>query len=155
MTITPTLWKGSTQVNTTDPLFQLNAQIAPLQDGGYIVAWTDTSLTHYPNGATVVGQRYNFLGEKVGGEVRLAAFTGSLHDQQYEVAITTLSNGNIAVAFQDEDTGIDFDLFVRIYDPALNFIREDTIHAAIPWTFSPAITPPAGGRICRQRHPAD
>jgi hypothetical protein len=46
MTTTPRLWNSLTQVNTTDgDKNQFESQITPLQDGGYVVVWTDLSHT--------------------------------------------------------------------------------------------------------------
>ena len=45
MTTTPKLWKGLTQVNTTDAgAAQDGGQIVALDDGGYEIIWTDNSL---------------------------------------------------------------------------------------------------------------
>lgn len=76
MTTTPRLWKSRTQVNTTDAAVsafggdaQLDGVITALPDGGSVVFWTDNSGAHNPNGTAVVGQRYDILGNKIGGEV--------------------------------------------------------------------------------------
>jgi hypothetical protein len=45
--------------------------VVSLNDGGYVVAWTDFSRTYNPNGTAVIGQRYDSAGNKVGGEVKL------------------------------------------------------------------------------------
>ena len=87
MTTTPRLWNSLTQVNTTDgDKNQFQSQITPLQDGGYVVVWTDLSRTDNPLGEAVVGQRYNAAGNKVGGEVMLSQFTSG---DQFSPAITT------------------------------------------------------------------
>jgi hypothetical protein len=114
MTTTPRLWNSLTQVNTTDGgTAQFQSGITPLQDGGYVVVWTDLSHTYNPLGEAVVGQRYNAVGNKVGGEVMLSQFTNG---DQFSPAITTLANGNVAVAFDDLFTG-DNDIYVRVFDP--------------------------------------
>jgi hypothetical protein len=61
MTTTPRLSKSLTQVNTTVAAAQEECQI--------VVVWTDDSLTYNPDGSAIVGQRYDSLGNKVGGEV--------------------------------------------------------------------------------------
>ena len=105
MTGTPHLVKSETQVNTTDGgQDQFQSRIAPLQDGGYVVVWTDLSLVYNPQGGAIVGQRYDAAGNKVGGdpahggEVDLSQFDSG---DQSSPAVTTLANGNIAVAFVD------------------------------------------------------
>jgi hypothetical protein len=79
MTTAPVLVTFLTQVNSSDAPqpggtdFQGDGQVAPLQDGGYVVVWTDNSRTHNPNGSTIVGQRYDSLGNKV--EVKISQFS--------------------------------------------------------------------------------
>jgi hypothetical protein len=142
MTTTPRLWNSLTQVNTTDgDQNQFESQIAPLQDGGYVVVWTDLSHTYNPLGEAVVGQRYDAAGNKVGGEVKLSQFTNG---DQFSPAITTLANGDVAVAFVDLFTGNN-NIYVRVFDPSLNFVREDDIDLGSNQTFHPSLTALAGG----------
>jgi hypothetical protein len=101
MTTTARLVKSLTQVNTADTpvapggvAAQIDGQIAPLLDGGYVVVWTDSSRTHNPNGTAVVGQRYDAVGNKVGGEVKLSLFNSP---DQFSPAITALPNGNVTI----------------------------------------------------------
>jgi large repetitive protein len=143
MTTTPRLWNSLTQVNTTDGgTAQFQSGITPLQDGGYVVVWTDLSHTYNPLGEAVVGQRYNAVGNKVGGEVMLSQFTNG---DQFSPAITTLANGNVAVAFDDLFTG-DNDIYVRVFDPSLNLVREDAIDLGSNQTFQPR-----ADRACRRQ----
>jgi FG-GAP-like repeat len=145
MTTTPRLVKSLTQVNTSDApvspggfASQFDGQIAALPDGGYVVVWTDQSGTYNANGAAVVGQRYDSAGNKVGGEVYLSPFAS---ENQFSPAVTVLPNGNVAVAFVDRfDIDLDTDIYVRVFDSALNFIRTDVIDAGTNQTVHPALT---------------
>ena len=106
MTTTPKIWKSLTQVNATDSgpdgVAQADGQIVALKDGGYVVIWADNSGAFNPNGTAVMGQRYNSVGNKVGGEVHLSTgFPGSV----YRPAVTLLGDGNLAVAFVNEING--------------------------------------------------
>src|SRR5262245_44458310 len=148
MTTTPRLWNSPTQVNTSDGgQAQAESQITPLQDGGYIVVWTDLSHTYNPLGKAIVGQRYDAAGNKVvgdsihGGEVMLSQFTNG---DQSSPAITTLANGNLAVAFVDLFSGNN-NIYVRVFDPSLNFLREDDIDLGPNQTVDPSLTPFADG----------
>jgi FG-GAP-like repeat len=143
MTTTPRLSKSLTQVNTTDAgAVQNDGQVVSLNDGGYVVVWTDSSLTHNPAGAAVVGQRYDSAGNKVGGEVELSqGFSGG---DQFAPAVTLLDNGNIAVAFVDLFGG-DRDIWVRIFNSSLTVVRLDEIDTGANQTFDPSITALAGG----------
>src|SRR5262245_34224138 len=148
MTTTPRLWKSLTQVNTTDappPMsgglaFQVDGQVAPLADGGYVVVWTDLSRTYNPAGQAVVGQRYDASGNKAGGEVDISGFD---EGDQFSPAIAALPNGNVAVAFVD--TSLGSDIFVRISNSSLGLVRTDFIDLTLPLAFDPSITALADG----------
>jgi hypothetical protein len=149
MTTTPRLWNSLTQVNTTDDGHtQFQGEITAREDGGYIVVWTDTSETFNSLGEAIVGQRYDAAGNKVGGdpahggEVNLSLFTTG---NQSDPAVTTLANGDIAVAFVDEFNGND-DIYVRVFDPSLHLIRTDNIEvSSMVQAFDPSLTALADG----------
>ena len=141
MTTTPRLWKSQTQVNTTDADSQFDGQIAGLSDGGYVVVWTDRTLT-LDDGA-IFGQRYNSAGNKVGGEVPLTLSLPNANlptGSRFAPAVTVLPNGAIAVAFVNQpDSNLNEAVYVRIFDPSLNLIRKisSTLHRTLPRTPSP------------------
>ena len=119
MTTTPRLRKSLTQVNTTDAGSQLDGQVTSLSDGGYVVVWTDSNQT------TIVGQRYDVSGNKVGGdplhggEFKISPFISI--GNQFAPAIATLANGNVAVAFVYDDLFLgDNDIYVGILNSSLN-----------------------------------
>jgi hypothetical protein len=141
MTATPRSVKSLTQVNATDTLAQIDGQVASLNDGGYVVVWTDSSLTYNPSGTAIVGQRYDAFGNKVGGEVKISQFSSG---DQLSPAITTLPNGNVAIAFVDTSAG-NLDLYVRVFDSSLGLVRTDTIDVTTNVTFTPSITAFADG----------
>jgi Ca2+-binding RTX toxin-like protein len=148
MSTTPRLWKSPTQVNTTDapaPMsgglaFQLDGQVAPLADGGYLVVWTDLSRAYNPAGQAVIGQRYDAAGNKAGSEVNISGFD---EGDQFAPAIAALPNGNVAVAFVD--TSLGEDIYVRIYDPSLGLVRTDSVDLTLGPAFDPSIAAFADG----------
>src|SRR5262245_19842262 len=148
MTTTPRLWKSLTQVNTTDappPMsgglaFQVDGQVAPLADGGYVVVWTDLSRAYNPAGQAVVGQWYDAAGNKARGEVDISGFG---EGDQFSPAIAALPNGNVAIAFVD--TSLGEDIYVRIYDSLQGLVRTDFIDLTLPLAFDPSITAFADG----------
>ena len=149
MTATPHLVKPTTQVNATDGgTAQFQGEIAPLRDGGYVVVWTDDNRTYNTAGTAIVGQRYDAAGNKVGGdpahggEVMLSQFLSS--GDQSSPAVTTLANGDIAVAFVDLFSG-DHDIYVRIFDPSLHEVRRDAIDLGTSQTVDPSLTALADG----------
>src|SRR5262245_31669360 len=71
----------------------------------------------------------------------LSQFTNG---DQFSPAITTLANGNVAVAFVDLFTGNN-NIYVRVFDPSLNFLREDDIDLGSNQTVHPALAALADG----------
>jgi FG-GAP-like repeat len=144
MTTTPRLSNSWSQANTTHQPAPMSAglpsqddgQVVALNDGGYVVVWTDFSRTYNSAGAAVIGQRYDSAGNKVGGEVKLSGFNSG---DQFSPAVTRLDNGNIAVAFVDQFGGDD-DIYVRIFDSSLSPVRTDEIDTGANQTFNPSIT---------------
>ena len=149
MTTTPTLWKSHTQVNTSDAPVpnsggspdQSFPQIVALDDGGYVVAWTDRSRTHNPGGTAVVAQKYDVLGEKVGGEVKISQFNSG--DQSASAAVA-LPDGGFLIAYNDVVPG-SADIYVRRYDASFNFLRTDVIDNTTSQASNAALTPFADG----------
>lgn len=144
MATTPLLWKSETQVNTTDSGTSQNLPVvAALGDGGYVVVWSDQSLVHNPNGTAVVAQKYNALGEKVGGEVTISQFFVS--GSQSDPAVVAMPDGGFAVAFYSLFNS-DYDLYARRFDVNLNLVRTDLIDTTNNFdTNDPDITPFANG----------
>jgi hypothetical protein len=144
MTTTPRLSNSWSIANTTHQPAPMSAglpsqddgHVVSLNDGGYVVVWTDLSRTYNPDGAAVIGQRYDSAGNKVGGEVKLSGFNSG---DQFSPAVTRLDNGNIAVAFVDQFGGDD-DIYVRIFDSSLSPVRTDEIDTGANQTFNPSIT---------------
>jgi VCBS repeat protein len=142
MSTVPIRVRDESQVNTSDGgAVQSDAQVVGLPDGGYVIVWRDESLVHNPNGAAIVGQRYDRAGDRVGGEVHLGSPTSG---DQRSPAVTALTTGGIAVAFVDL-TGGDNDIQVNVFDASLGFVRSDTIDASAAQTVNPSLTALAGG----------
>jgi hypothetical protein len=132
MVATPTLWDSGTQVNTTDGgVSQSDGQIVGLADGGYMIVWTDASRNFASQpGTTVVGQRFDILGNTVGGEFIVGESAWSTASQS-EPAIAILPSGNVGVAFVDryDDpdpalvlTTIELRTFNSSYTPAGGYV---------------------------------
>ena len=145
MTTTPRLLKSLTQVNTSDGgAIQSQGHVAGLPGGGYVVVWADNSHVYNHNGTGIVGQRYDGVGNKVGGEVFISRFNSG---DQLAPAVTVLSNGNVAVAFHNTNQpilGATDDVYVSVFDSSLNFIRRDSVDTGSNQTYFPSITALAG-----------
>jgi hypothetical protein len=117
MTTTPRLWKSQTQVNTTDnDQMQLGERTAALPNGGYVIVWED-DFAFNPLHTTILAQRYDSAGNKVGGEVSLTP----VNADSSSPALTVLANGNIAVAYKDVFPGTE-GITVRVLNSSLGFI---------------------------------
>ena len=82
-------------VNTTTGDNQGDPTISALDDGGFVVTWTDFSGAD-GSSAGVFGQRYDAGGAKVGGEFQINTFTSNI---QIIPAMATLSDGGLVVTW--------------------------------------------------------
>jgi Ca2+-binding RTX toxin-like protein len=105
MTTTPTLWKAAQQANSSDlgpgGNDQLDSKIVQLSNGNFVVLWTDNSDggPGGANGTDIIGQIYDPLGNKIGGEFR--ANQDFFADDEDEFDVAALPNGGFVVAFED------------------------------------------------------
>jgi len=89
---TATVWSSLGKVNTTDSSVdgndQYHSRVIGLADGGFLVAWEDSTNTfsHQLGANDIVGQRYDLLGNKVGGEVYISAVYEDLNQQAPAIA---------------------------------------------------------------------
>lgn len=83
--------------------------ITGLTDGGYVMAWS----AYDPEGASweVVTQRYDALGQAMGGENHSSA-----QGNQSELTITALAEGGYVVTWQAYTQSNSYDIFAQRYD---------------------------------------
>ncbi|VAV87222.1 hypothetical protein MNBD_ALPHA06-2140 [hydrothermal vent metagenome] len=95
-------------VNTTTANNQFSPNVAALNNGGFIIAWTDGSQTGGDlSGNAVRAQNYDAAGAPQGGEFLVNTTTTS--DQEFP-SVATLNNGSFVIAWRDSsrtggDTG--------------------------------------------------
>ena len=86
-------------INTVTSGNQNTPTITALANGGFVVAWTNQTAS---SGADVKAQVYDSTGTKVGGEFLVNS--SSVYDQE-RASVTTLSNGDFVVTWNDFRTG--------------------------------------------------
>ncbi|WP_420431132.1 beta strand repeat-containing protein [Hyphobacterium sp.] len=93
---------GEFLVNTTTSSFQYVPSIAPLSDGGFVIAWADDSQTggDTSNGA-VRAQRYDAAGASAGSEFLVNTTTSGV---QYLPSVGALSDGGFVIAWDDSSS---------------------------------------------------
>jgi Ca2+-binding RTX toxin-like protein len=88
-------------VNTTTTNGQYEPTITALADGGFVVAWTDDSLSgSHTSDVAVRGQIFAADGQKQGAEFLVNPTTTRLQFG-YTITITALADGRFVVAWQD------------------------------------------------------
>ena len=116
------------------------------KDGGYVVVWTDNSCTYNPIGSAIVGQRYNSAGNKVGGEVNLSRFGYGDRPRPRSPSCPTATSRSHS---SDINSG-DNDIYVRIFNPSLDLVRDDIIDTggtrrstrrSLPWPTAATSSP--------------
>ncbi|MGH6750891.1 MAG: tandem-95 repeat protein, partial [Bradyrhizobium sp.] len=91
---------GEFLVNTTTAGGQFFSSIATFADGGFVMAWTDTSYSANDfSNAQVKAQIFDASGHKVGSEFRVNTTTAL---EQRRPKVSVLSNGDFVVAWEDE-----------------------------------------------------
>ncbi len=93
------------QVNTYTAGNQWYPSVSSLSNNDFVVTWFDGSGED-GNGEGVFGQIFNATGSKVGSQFQINTLTSG---NQYAPSVSSLSNGNFVVAWQD-GTGLVFDV---------------------------------------------
>jgi len=102
----PVTWRNEQTVNTVTTGAQSEPDIIQLANGNILVAWTSgqNSGAGSPPSRDIVGQIYDPLGDKVGGEFLInTAFSA---DGEQDVSLAATPNGGFVAVFEDVD--IDF-----------------------------------------------
>jgi VCBS repeat-containing protein len=87
-------------VNTQHKDYQSNPKISSMSNGGFVVTWDDDSGQGGDNsGFAIKAQIFNAHGAKIGTEFLVNTQT---FNNQYEAAITGLSNGDFVITWRDE-----------------------------------------------------
>jgi Ca2+-binding RTX toxin-like protein len=112
-----TLQGGERLANSSTHDVQLNPAICALNDGGFAIAWTDSSLAGPDSDQAIRLQVFDGAGEKRGGEIVVNTTTNS---SQLEPSLTTLADGRIVVSWTDFSTfagGNGTSIRAQIVDP--------------------------------------
>ena len=83
-------WGSEKLVNTITAGFQFDSDVAGLAGGGFVVAWQDNSAAD----SAIRAQRYDTLGNRVGGELTIASAAGIDFEAP---AVTALADGGFYV----------------------------------------------------------
>ncbi len=110
-------------VNTTTTANQYTPDVASLDDGGFIVAWS-TSTGSSGDGSAYGSymQRYDSAGVKVGGETLINTTTSN---DQYYPRMTELSNGDLLITWSSQHDG-SWDIYHKLYDSSGNVLQDET-----------------------------
>ena len=113
MPLTPETWLDQFTVNSTTTSSQSDQQITQLANGDILVTWTSAAATGAasPNGLDIIGQRYDVLGNPIGGEFLVNTF--QINDE-YNSAIVGLAGGGFAMAYLDR-MGSTYDIRIEEY----------------------------------------
>lgn len=92
-------------VNTATTGFQGDPSIAALADGGFIVTWTDASLSGSDiSGTTILGQRFGTEAAKIGAPFTVNAEPAG---NQADSSLTVLQDGRLLVVWDGPPSGAD------------------------------------------------
>ncbi|HEY5723591.1 MAG TPA: calcium-binding protein, partial [Allosphingosinicella sp.] len=103
-------------VNSTTPGDQWLATVTVLQNGNFVVAWTDESGSGGDSDTSIKGQIFTPTGAKTGGEI---LFNTSTTNNQSEPIVAALASGGfVAIWTHDnaDDASFEFDIRGQIFD---------------------------------------
>jgi Ca2+-binding RTX toxin-like protein len=101
-------------VNTTTAGDQLDAEVAALSGGGFVVTWMDNSRTGGDTSFNAVrAQRFDDAGAKLGGEILVNTTTSG---NQNAPAVVGLSGGRFLIAWTDQSAGSAWDITAQLYN---------------------------------------
>jgi len=101
MPLTPETWRAQWVANTVTAGSQQDPHVVQLADGTFWVAWVSYEDTGAgaASGADIIGQRYDQLGNAMGGEVRLN--NSWTVDDERDFDIAALPDGGMVLVFID------------------------------------------------------
>ena len=103
--------------NTTTFAHQRDPDITALPNGGFVIAWEDSSETGVDQTGTAIRlQAFDALGNKTGGEILVNTTTA---DFQFSPSIAALADGRVVVSWRDDSLLVTqgTDIRTQIIDP--------------------------------------
>ena len=112
-------WGSEKLVNTTTAGNQLNSDVAALAGGGFVVVWQDDSGAD----AAIRAQRYDALGNRVGGEMTITAGPGA----ETLPSVTGLADGGFYVTWTLDTGPNSNDIRGNVYNANGAFVRSQPV----------------------------
>lgn len=101
-------------VNTTTAGDQLDAEVAALAGGGFVVTWMDNSRSGGDTSLNAVrAQRFDDAGAKLGGEILVNTNTTG---NQNAPAVIGLSDGRFIIAWTDQGASTGWDINAQLFN---------------------------------------
>ncbi|MEO5330577.1 MAG: tandem-95 repeat protein [Magnetococcus sp. YQC-5] len=105
--------RGEFKVNTFTTGEQINANVAGLQNGGYVVVWQSSQdMSSYG----IFGQRYNADGSKAGGEFQINTWFANEQSMPEVVALTGVNAGFLVTWHSSGQDGSHFGVYAQRFD---------------------------------------
>jgi Ca2+-binding RTX toxin-like protein len=145
---TPVTWLDQFVVNLTTSGVQRFPQITQLANGNILVSWhtdNDTGAGSSP-GIDIVGQIFDPLGNRIGGEITMNS-GGFFADDEQDPDIAALPDGGFIMVYEDIDTAnSNFSIRLLEFDAngslvtSSETVASDPNNGAIPEYFNPTVT---------------
>ena len=132
MTITPTIWAPEFLVNigvTTGT--QSTPDVTALDNGDFLVVWTDnTNNVDGSPGSDIIGQRYDPLGQRIGGPIQM---NGTFRaDNEVRPVVSALAGGGwVVVYIDDEGTGTHQGVRFSLFNASGQNVGDRTVESAL------------------------
>lgn len=135
---------GELLVNSTTQGGQFDAAVTALENGRFVMTWTDTSGTGSDSSWAIRGRLFNSDGSAAGNDFQVNSTTAGT---QYQPAVTALQDGRFVVVWTHWGTNVE--IRAQIFDTNGNPNgAEIGVSAATPSTaFAPTVAALADGRF--------
>ena len=133
-------WGSERRVNTTVSGEQFQPSLAVLDDGGYVIAWTDRSGPV----AQVRFQRFDSSGNPVGTQSTVPV---SVSNHITEPSVVGLDGGGFAIAYDNEVVANDHDVGVARYSASGSFLGTVSIFSQGSSERDPALDRSSSGFV--------
>ena len=112
-------WGIESIVNTTTAGIQFLPVVAGLTGGGYVIVWGDAGTANH----TIVAQRYDALGNRVGAEMTIASSAGIDFETP---SVTALADGGFYTTFTQR-VGADNYILGAVYSATGALVRSQPV----------------------------
>ncbi|MCO6187036.1 tandem-95 repeat protein, partial [Rhizobium sp. L1K21] len=111
----------SGEIDIGSTAYDANASVTPLSDGGFVVAWR--GIQNNDNDNDIFIRTFDASGNAISGEINVSEYISDTNRNDFDPAITALSNGGLVVTWHSTDGSRE--VYARILDASGNAVSDE------------------------------